>query len=119
MFAISFCPLFRTHRRTRVSCSVCINAYSKRIRDQIPANKRWPVHFLYANRDAAADNADNPRPMKVVLCVKTKAGPPSLGSVRLIMADYWRTWRNRRARRLSGVGGEASAASVDGGLRGK
>lgn len=33
-----------------LSCNVCINAYSERIRDQIPANKWWPMDFVYVKR---------------------------------------------------------------------
>lgn len=43
-----------------------------------------------SNGDAAADSTDKLKTWEDgVLCVKTKAGPPSLGSARLTMADHW------------------------------
>lgn len=99
-----------------LSCNVYINAYSKRVRDQIPANKLWPMDFIYANWDAPADNTDKLKPGKMVLCVKTKARPPSLGSVRLIMADYWRTSRNQQPKRPLLVCAAVLMAGVANGL---
>lgn len=70
---------------------------------------------MYVTWDAPAGNTDKlKKPGKMVLCVKTRAGPPPLGSARLIMADYCRTSRSQRAKRpLAGV-----CRGVDGG-RGK
>lgn len=58
LFALTFtmCCFILAHIRDTqrnpfsLSCNVCINAYSERIRDQIPANGWWPMDFVYVKR---------------------------------------------------------------------